>query len=208
MKNLVLKRAIAACLAGTLILTSTSVRADSCPAYRPYAEAAVVGGAIGTAGGIVATAVISGAVITTTATATGTTLGVAIATDCLTTGCLVTIAVGLAAGIVAALVWIFGTSPRDCAGALVFEDTGKWWSFRNHDTLGGLRDAMERRYGEELTPVKIWAPFRHCAAAVEGKRDVYLAEGRTIIEARNKALRACRDDETKGCRLAVSQCNG
>lgn len=200
------RRTISLILAAILIVTTSSASAGSCPAYRPYEKAAVIGGAVGGVAGIAATAVISGAVVTAAVTATGTGIGAAIITDCLTTGCLITVAVGIAAGIAIAVAWIFGTSPEDCAGAIVLRDNGQWLAFYNFDTFGALRDRMEKRFGTDLEPVAIFAPYRYCAAAAEGKHDAYIAEGRTLIEATNKAMRSCRATERK-CRLAIAQCN-
>lgn len=186
-------------------LFATPSYAGSCPAYRPNAEAAVVGGIVGTAAGVATAVVVAGAVVKVTVTAaSGGAIGMAIATDCATTGCILTILSGAALGIWAAIE--FFTGDRDCAGALVLTRGNKWWRLWNRDSLGELNDDLEDRYGNDLERARVVAVFRHCAAAAVSGDNVVVSEEKTLARARRDALRACKH-KFRSCRVAAAQCN-
>lgn len=190
----------------TLVPASVHAGPGSCPEYRAYVPAVVIGGAAGAAAGIGAAVIVAGAVatVTTTATATGS-VGLAIAVDCATTGCIGTVVTGILMGVGAAIYWF--TGDRDCAGALVLTDEGRWWRWRNYDSVKTLAVDLQKRYGEELERARLVSVFRHCAAAAVAGSTVVVGEAKTKSGARNEAMRACRQQQIGACRVATAECN-
>ena len=189
------------------LLVATTYAAFGATAFQctDYSTRAVATGAMVGAGSGAAVLVASGvaATVKLTATVTGGT-AIVVALDCATTGCVATLAAGVAVGIALAVAWL---ANRNCAGAIVATNAGGWHEYWNRDAESWLLADVNDDYGPALKHAKVVGLFRHCGAAVvDGRGEIYFAQGKRSSVARSRALALCRK-ESSSCVIKKERCN-